>query len=107
GCRVRFVPFFIPGSLGTLESAYTAAFEAMGLTAAFALAFSFVRRACQMVWIVVGLIVLVGMRWSHSRAERRRTRRRQARGADTHPPAPEPALSAGPPRGGRAGISRR
>jgi glycosyltransferase 2 family protein len=108
GSGVRFVTFFIPGSLGTLESAYTAAFEAMGLTAAFALAFSFVRRACQMVWIVVGLIVLVGMRWTHSQAERRRrTRRLQKHGADTHPPAPTPALSAGPPPGGRAGVSRR
>jgi glycosyltransferase 2 family protein len=108
GSGVRFVTFFIPGSLGTLESAYTAAFEAMGLTAATALAFSFVRRACQVVWIAVGLMVLVGMRWTHSRSERRRRARRlQEHGVDRRPQAPTPALSTGQPRGGRAGLSRR
>jgi uncharacterized protein (TIRG00374 family) len=108
GSGVRFVTFFIPGSLGTLESAYAAVFEAMGLTAAIALAFSFVRRALQVVWIVIGLSVLVGMRWAHARAERRRRARRlQAHGADTLSPAPTAALGAGPPRSRRAGVSRR
>jgi uncharacterized membrane protein YbhN (UPF0104 family) len=71
GSGVRFLTFFVPASLGALESAYAAAFEAMGFTAATALAFSFVRRARQVVWIVAGLGVLLGMRWSESRAVRR------------------------------------
>src|SRR6266851_4266663 len=43
--------------------------EAMGLGAGAGLAFSFVRRARQIAWIGVGLLVLVSMGWLAKRAE--------------------------------------
>ena len=68
GAGVRFATFFVPASLGPLESANAAAFEAMGLGAGAGLAFSFVRRARQLVWAGVGLLVLAWMSWSTRRA---------------------------------------
>lgn len=59
---VRFVTFFVPGSLGSLEGANTAAFPALGLTASAGLAFTLIRRARQAVWIGCGIVVLVAMR---------------------------------------------
>jgi uncharacterized protein (TIRG00374 family) len=72
GSGVRFATFLVPASLGTLEAANAGAFEAIGLGAGAGLAFSFVRRARQAVWIVVGTLVLLGMRWRDGRAETRR-----------------------------------
>jgi len=69
GAGVRFATFVVPASLGAFESANAAAFEAMGLGAGAGLAFSFVRRARQLVWIVIGLLVLVTMGWLSKRAE--------------------------------------
>ena len=69
GAGVRFAAFMVPASLGAFESANAAAFEAMGLGAGAGLAFSFVRRARQVVWIVIGLLVLVAMGWMAKRAE--------------------------------------
>ena len=69
GAGVRFATFLVPASLGTFESANAAAFEAMGLGAGAGLAFSFVRRARQIGWIGVGLLVLVSMGWLAKRAE--------------------------------------
>jgi glycosyltransferase 2 family protein len=69
GAGVRFAAFMVPASLGAFESANAAAFEAMGLGAGAGLAFSFVRRARQLVWIVIGLLVLVAMGWMAKRAE--------------------------------------
>jgi len=71
GSAVRFATFFVPASLGTLEGAYTGAFVALGFSAGAGLAFSFARRARQAVWIVVGLIALVAMRWRATRAQDR------------------------------------
>jgi len=62
GSAVRFATFLVPGSLGTLEGANAAAFEALGLGASAGLTFSLVRRGRQVVWIVVGLLVLVAAR---------------------------------------------
>jgi glycosyltransferase 2 family protein len=74
GSAVRFATFLVPASVGALEAANAAAFEGLGLTASAGLAFSLVRRGRQVVWIVIGLIVLVAMRssfWmSRSRARR-------------------------------------
>ncbi len=64
---VRFASFMVPANLGAIEGAYAATFGALGFGAAAGLAFSFVRRARQAVWIVVGLVVLLGMRWSQAR----------------------------------------
>jgi glycosyltransferase 2 family protein len=69
GAGVRFAAFLVPASLGAFESANAAAFEAMGLGAGAGLAFSFVRRARQVAWIGIGLVVLVTMGWLGKRAE--------------------------------------
>lgn len=62
GSGVRFATFLVPGGLGVLEGAYTGIFAALGLGASAGLAFSLVRRARQIVWIGVGLLVLVAAR---------------------------------------------
>jgi len=59
GSAVRFATFFIPGSLGALEGANTAAFAALGLGAPAGLAFSLLRRLRQVVWIGLGVLVLL------------------------------------------------
>jgi uncharacterized membrane protein YbhN (UPF0104 family) len=69
GSGVRFASFMVPASLGAFESANAAAFGAMGFGAAAGLAFSLVRRARQVVWIVIGLGVMVVMRWSDARPD--------------------------------------
>lgn len=77
GSGVRFATFLVPGSLGVLEGAYTGIFAALGFGASVGLAFSLVRRARQIVWIGVGLLVLVAARaqaTSAGAAPRRATR---------------------------------
>jgi uncharacterized protein (TIRG00374 family) len=69
GAGVRFATFLVPASLGASESANAAAFEAIGLGAGAGLAFCFVRRARQLAWIGIGLLVLVSMGWVAKRAE--------------------------------------
>jgi uncharacterized protein (TIRG00374 family) len=64
GSAVRFATFLVPASLGPFEAANAAAFGALGFGAGAGLAFSFVRRARQAVWIAIGIAVLVVMRWS-------------------------------------------
>src|SRR5262245_25963057 len=59
GSAVRFATFFIPGSLGALEGANTAAFAALGFGAPAGLAFSLLRRLRQVVWIGLGVVVLL------------------------------------------------
>ena len=59
GSAVRFATFFMPGSLGALEGANTAAFAALGFGAQAGLAFSFLRRLRQVVWIGLGVLVLL------------------------------------------------
>jgi len=61
GTGVRFATFFVPANLGTLEGANAAAFAALGWAASDGLAFSFVRRGRQMVWIGLGLGILLAM----------------------------------------------
>ncbi len=64
GSGVRFATFLVPASLGAFEGANAAAFEALGFGAGVGLAFSFVRRARQIVWVVIGLAVMGLMRWA-------------------------------------------
>jgi glycosyltransferase 2 family protein len=59
GSAVRFATFFVPGSLGALEGANTAAFAALGLGAPAGLAFSLLRRLRQVVWIGLGVLVFL------------------------------------------------
>jgi uncharacterized membrane protein YbhN (UPF0104 family) len=73
GAGVRFATFLVPASLGAFESANAAAFEAMGLGAGVGLAFSFVRRARQLVWIAIGMLVLAAMGWRTRRPGRQAT----------------------------------
>ena len=63
GAGVRFATFLVPAGLGAFEGANAAVFDAMGLGAGAGLAFSFVRRARQLVWTAVGLLVLAAMGW--------------------------------------------
>jgi len=62
GSGVRFATFLVPGSVGVLEGANAGVFATLGLGASAGLAFSLVRRARQVVWIGVGLLVLVAAR---------------------------------------------
>jgi uncharacterized protein (TIRG00374 family) len=64
GSGVRFATFLVPASLGAFEGANAATFGALGFGAGAGLAFSLVRRARQIVWVVVGLAVLLAMRWA-------------------------------------------
>jgi uncharacterized membrane protein YbhN (UPF0104 family) len=68
GSGVRFATFLVPASLGPFEAANAASFGALGFGAGAGLAFSFVRRARQAVWIALGIVVLVVMRWTATRA---------------------------------------
>ena len=59
GSAVRFATFFVPGSLGALEGANTAAFAALGFGPQAGLAFSLLKRLRQAVWIALGVLVLL------------------------------------------------
>ena len=74
GSGVRFASFMVPASIGVLEGANAGAFSSIGYGAAAGLAFSIVRRARQAVWIGIGVVVLVWMRWSDANDERRESR---------------------------------
>jgi glycosyltransferase 2 family protein len=74
GSAVRFATFLVPASVGALEAANAAAFAGLGLGASAGLAFSLVRRGRQVVWIVIGLLVLVAMRSSAWMGRSRRAR---------------------------------
>lgn len=67
GSGVRFASFMVPASLGPFEGANAAAFAGLGFGAAAGLAYSFVRRARQTVWVVIGLLVLIALRWAERR----------------------------------------
>jgi uncharacterized protein (TIRG00374 family) len=64
GSGVRFATFFVPANLGASEGANAAAFAALGFGAGAGLAFSFVRRARQVAWVMIGIGALVAMRWA-------------------------------------------
>jgi uncharacterized protein (TIRG00374 family) len=70
GSGVRFATFLVPANLGSSEAANAGAFAGLGLSAAAGLAFSFVRRARQAVWVALGLAVLAVMRWAEARVAR-------------------------------------
>jgi len=80
GAGVRFATFLVPASLGAFEGANAAAFEAMGFGAGAGLAFSFVRRARQLVWVCVSMLVLGAMGW-------RRNQPQHAQAGATPPPS--------------------
>ena len=86
GSGVRFATFLVPASLGAFEGANAAAFAALGFGASAGLAFSFVRRARQVVWVLIGIAMLLP------------ALRRRRRGARS---SPAPAGGSGRPRGRR------
>jgi uncharacterized protein (TIRG00374 family) len=57
GSGVRFATFLVPANLGAFEGANAAAFGALGFGAGAGLAFSFVRRARQAAWVVIGVLL--------------------------------------------------
>jgi uncharacterized protein (TIRG00374 family) len=67
GSGVRFATFLVPANLGPSEAANAGAFAVLGFGAAAGLAFSFVRRARQAVWVSMGIVVLIAMRWAAGR----------------------------------------
>jgi uncharacterized protein (TIRG00374 family) len=69
GSGVRFATFLVPASLGPFEAANAVIFAALGFGVGAGLAFSLVRRARQVVWIAIGIVVLVLMRWSRTPAD--------------------------------------
>jgi uncharacterized membrane protein YbhN (UPF0104 family) len=108
GSGVRFATFLVPASLGAFEGANAAAFAALGYGAGAGLAFSLVRRARQIVWIVVGIVVLVAMRW-HERlhAGPRRAVHTPPGGSDTARDTPDaPRVSGAAPTGARRARRR-
>jgi glycosyltransferase 2 family protein len=58
GTAVRFVTFFIPGSLGALEGGSVGLFLALGLDPAVGLSAVLVRRVREAAWIGLGLVLL-------------------------------------------------
>ena len=74
GSAVRFATFMVPASLGTLEGANAAVFDALGFGAGAGVTFSLVRRARQLVWVVIGLAALALMRPVASEGVASRTR---------------------------------
>jgi len=71
GSAVRFATFLVPASLGPFEAALAAAFAALGFGAGAGLAFSFIRRARQVTWIVIGIVLLMTLHWTSGRVDRR------------------------------------
>jgi uncharacterized membrane protein YbhN (UPF0104 family) len=59
GSGVRFATFLVPASLGAFEGANAVAFGALGFGASAGLAFSFLRRARQAAWVLVGILFAV------------------------------------------------
>jgi uncharacterized membrane protein YbhN (UPF0104 family) len=72
GAGVRFLTFFVPASVGVLESANAAVFVALGFTASAGLAFTLLRRARQAIWVAGGILVLALMRAKWVRAQWKR-----------------------------------
>ncbi len=66
---VRFATFFVPANLGPLEGAGAGVFQLLGFGASAGLAFTLIRRARQVVWIGLGVIVLVSVRPIGTRPE--------------------------------------
>jgi len=69
GAGVRFLTFFVPASVGVLESANAAVFVTLGFGASAGLAFTLLRRARQAIWVVAGIVVLAAMRARWVRAQ--------------------------------------
>src|SRR5207249_8835958 len=62
GTAIKVATFLVPASLGVLEGGFLATFVALGLSPTTAISFSLVRRAREVAWIAIGLVVFAVMR---------------------------------------------
>ncbi|MFQ5881661.1 MAG: flippase-like domain-containing protein [Candidatus Methylomirabilales bacterium] len=60
---VKAATFFIPASLGAQEGGNLLIFLGLGMSGGTAMAFSLLRRAREVVWIIIGLMVLSRFGW--------------------------------------------
>ncbi len=60
---VRAATFFVPGNLGAQEGGNVLIFMGLGMGGDVAMAFSLLRRARQVAWILVGLAILTRYGW--------------------------------------------
>jgi glycosyltransferase 2 family protein len=58
---IKFVTFFVPAGVGTIEGGLVLIFVAFGFGAPLGLAFALVRRFRELCWTATGLIVLMAM----------------------------------------------
>lgn len=65
---VNVATFFIPGSLGAQEGGNLLIFAGLGMTGEVAIAYSLLRRARQVAWILIGLAVLTRFGWKEIKA---------------------------------------
>ena len=59
---IRFATFLVPANVGVLEGGYVAIFTPLGLAASTAIAFGLVRRVRELVWVVIGLVIVAACR---------------------------------------------
>ena len=64
---VKAASFFIPAGLGAQEGGNVLIFVALGMSGEVALAFSLLRRAREVAWILIGLMVLTRYGWGELR----------------------------------------
>jgi len=67
---VKAATFFIPANLGTQEGGTVLIFLGLGISAEAAMAFSLLRRAREILWVVVGLTVLARSGWPALQGQR-------------------------------------
>jgi glycosyltransferase 2 family protein len=79
---VRSVLFLVPGNLGTQEAALVMSSTAITGSSTLGLAMAIVRRACELAWVAVGLLVGWTFSWAPDAPSR-------AVPEPGHPPAPD------------------
>lgn len=65
---VKAATFFIPANLGTQEGGTVLIFLGLGMSAEAAMAFSLLRRAREILWVAIGLLVLTRRGWRDLKA---------------------------------------
>jgi len=67
---VKAATFFIPANLGAQEGGTVLIFLGLGMSAEAAMAFSLLRRAREILWVAIGLLVLTWTGWPEQRERR-------------------------------------
>ena len=60
---IKAATFFIPANLGAQEGGTVLIFFGLGMSAEAAMAFSLLRRAREILWVAIGLLVLTRTGW--------------------------------------------